>query len=115
MVRNFFLLAYLVAICPWNINASQIGGQNVEFEFRAYRLQQFDLSGNLYGSRSWRVMYEVVSLNGSVLRKCVILSWRDLIGKDLEKTLGASVGAVVVLIPSSFDSLGNADQQVIKI
>lgn len=112
-LRNFFILAYLFAIFPCNINASQIGGQNVEFEFRAYRLQQFDLAGNLYGSRSWRVLYEAVSLNSSTLRKCVVVSWRDLKGKDLEKSLEATVGAVIIIIPKDFNSLGNSEQQAI--
>uniref|UniRef100_A0A914HUA2 FF domain-containing protein n=1 Tax=Globodera rostochiensis TaxID=31243 RepID=A0A914HUA2_GLORO len=40
----------------------------LEIEIRAFRLQQFETAGKLYGSRSWKVLSEVVSVNESVLQ-----------------------------------------------
>lgn len=98
--------------CIFSSLAAANNNEKTELEFRAYRLQQYELAGKMYGSKSWRVLYETVSINGSALRKCLIVSWRDLIDKDLDSSLGAAIGAVLVIIPEDMNALMEAERRV---
>lgn len=51
------------------VNGSQQLGDKVELEFQAFRLQQYELNGNVVGSKHFRVQYEAESLNAKALRR----------------------------------------------
>ncbi|EPB75195.1 hypothetical protein ANCCEY_05709 [Ancylostoma ceylanicum] len=102
---DYVLLSFCV------VNGSQQLGDKVELEFQAFRLQQYELNGNIIGSKTFRVQYEAVSLNSKALRRCVVTSWRDLTGHtNLDDLLANSVGALLVIIPSDLDALSPADK-----
>ncbi|KAK6016908.1 hypothetical protein OSTOST_17604, partial [Ostertagia ostertagi] len=82
----------------------------VELEFQAFRLQQYELNGNVIGSKHFRVQYEAVSLNSKALRRCVVVSWRDLTGRNLDELMETTVGALLIIIPSDLDALSPADK-----
>src|SRR4051794_17532174 len=98
-LRHIFVAFWIWSFFPWLL----ISGSNLvvaadrssseqQIEIRAYRLQQYEYAGKQYGSKSWKVLYDAVSLNGSALRKCMVVSWRDLLNKkELEESIGAAV------------------------
>ncbi|VDM69888.1 unnamed protein product, partial [Strongylus vulgaris] len=93
------------------VSGSQQLGDKVELEFQAFRLQQYELNGNIIGSKTFRVQYEAVSLSSKALRRCVVASWRDLTGyTNLDDLLANSVGALLVIIPSDLDALSPTDK-----
>ncbi|KAK6016907.1 hypothetical protein OSTOST_17605, partial [Ostertagia ostertagi] len=91
------------------VSGSQLGDK-VELEFQAFRLQQYELNGNVIGSKHFRVQYEAVSLNSKALRRCVVVSWRDLTGRNLDELMETTVGALLIIIPSDLDALSPADK-----
>ncbi|KAK5985321.1 Nicalin [Trichostrongylus colubriformis] len=91
------------------VSGSQLGDK-VELEFQAFRLHQYELNGNVIGSKHFRVQYEAVSLNSKALRRCVVTSWRDLTGRHLDELLETTVGALLIIIPSDLDALSPADK-----
>lgn len=109
--RHILILLWAWAFLPC-IFSNLIQSEKTEIEFRAFRLQQYENVGKLYGSRSWKVLYEAVSFNKSILRKCVIVNWRDLVYEELESSIGAAVGAILVIIPNNVNTLSKADQKV---
>uniref|UniRef100_A0A915D332 BOS complex subunit NCLN n=1 Tax=Ditylenchus dipsaci TaxID=166011 RepID=A0A915D332_9BILA len=115
-LRHIFILLWIGSFFPCIlVHASNIvPDKSNEIEIRAFRLQQYEFAGKPYGSKSWKVLYEAVSLNGSTLRKCVLVSWRDLVNKELESTIGAAVGAVVVAIPEDLNALTENEKQAFQ-
>lgn len=109
--RHVLILLWAWAFLPC-IFSNLVASEKTEIEFRAFRLQQYENAGKLYGSKSWKVLYEAVPFNKSALRKCVIVNWRDLIDKELESSIGAAVGAVLVIIPENVNALPETDQKV---
>uniref|UniRef100_A0A0K0CXR1 DUF4347 domain-containing protein n=1 Tax=Angiostrongylus cantonensis TaxID=6313 RepID=A0A0K0CXR1_ANGCA len=110
-IRNPFLIVYatiLLSFCV--VHGCQQLGDKVEIEFQAFRLQQFELSGNVIGSKNFRFQYEAVSLNSSALRRCIVTSWRELIGYNVDELLANSIGAVLIIIPSDLDALSPTDK-----
>ncbi|KAI3420399.1 hypothetical protein GPALN_003698 [Globodera pallida] len=111
-LRNIFvLLWFCVLFIGVFVSGANYGLEKLEIEIRAFRLQQFETAGKLYGSRSWKVLSEVVSVNESVLRKCAVVPWRELVGIDFEEKFSAPVGAVLFIIPSDFKKLSKADKE----
>ncbi|ETN73719.1 hypothetical protein NECAME_00808 [Necator americanus] len=111
-IRNPFFIAYISVLLTFCVvNGSQQLGDKVELEFQAFRLQQYELNGNIIGSKTFRVQYEAVSLNSKALRRCVVTSWRELTGHtNLDDLLVNSVGALLIIIPSDLDALSPADK-----
>uniref|UniRef100_A0A1I7XHY7 BOS complex subunit NCLN n=1 Tax=Heterorhabditis bacteriophora TaxID=37862 RepID=A0A1I7XHY7_HETBA len=110
-IRNPFLLVYisiLLSFCM--VNGSQQIGDAVELELVAYRLQQYEMYGNIFGSKNFKVQYEAVSLDSKALRRCVVTSWRDIANKELDSLLSTSVGALLIIVPSDLDALSPADK-----
>uniref|UniRef100_A0A1I7ZA51 BOS complex subunit NCLN n=1 Tax=Steinernema glaseri TaxID=37863 RepID=A0A1I7ZA51_9BILA len=107
-IRNPSFLVYLsilLAVC------SQLGASdNVELGFTAYRLQQFDMQSNQYGSRSSRVAYEAVSLNADTLRKSVIVHWTEMLQRNMADVFGKSVGAMVIVIPADLSAFSEENE-----
>uniref|UniRef100_A0A915K567 BOS complex subunit NCLN n=1 Tax=Romanomermis culicivorax TaxID=13658 RepID=A0A915K567_ROMCU len=109
----YVLIAVPIVSTALNPASSQKQHQTgvVVQEFRAYRLQHFDLAGNLKGSRNWRVSFDATALNSSVLRRCLIVSWRHLLGVvKLHEILPPTLGAVLILIPGDLTSLSIEDR-----
>lgn len=109
--RHILILLWAWAFLPC-IFSNLAALEKTEIEFRAFRLQQYENVGKMYGSKSWKIFYEAVSLNKSNFRKCVIVNWRDLIDKDLEKSISAAVGAILIIIPENLNTLSKNDQKV---
>ncbi|MFH4981745.1 hypothetical protein AB6A40_008454 [Gnathostoma spinigerum] len=110
-LRNPFLFAYAYILLTWCVVVSGSHlGDTVELEFKAYRLQQYDVIATSHGSRSWKVMFEAVSLDGNALRRCLVVSWRDLIGRDLNKVFSHAVGSVLIIIPADYRTLSVNDR-----
>jgi hypothetical protein len=115
VLRNFFVFAYIFAILPWNlVSAVSIdqGTVAAEVEFRAYRLRHYDFAGVQYGSRSSRVAWDAVALGKDIVRKAVIVNWKQLIGKDIETILMSPSGAVLVIIPKNVGDLNSNEKTV---
>lgn len=67
----------------------------------------------MLGSRAWRVNFEAVSLNSRhMIRRCLVLWWKDLNPETLHQTITSNLGAVLIVLPESLSSLEEADRQV---
>lgn len=109
-LRNLPFIIVVSALLSWcAVSGSQLG-DTVELELKAYRLQQYDLAGTPRGSRTYKVMYEAVSLNANSLRRSVVVGWRELLGKNLQLLFGGGIGALVIVIPADLDALSATDR-----
>ena len=61
-LRNLFIFLWLCSFLPASLFASGVpnlnmgsGMEKMEIEIRAFRLQQFETAGKMYGSKSWKV------------------------------------------------------------
>ncbi|KAL3997438.1 Peptidase M28 family protein [Acanthocheilonema viteae] len=104
-LRNPVVFVYVSMLLTWCMASSSQLSDSVELEFKAYRLQQYDIVGTPHGSRSWQVIYEAVSLDSNVLRRCLIVNWRDLLGRDLQALFSQAFGAVLIVLPANLDAL----------
>ncbi|CAI5439018.1 unnamed protein product [Caenorhabditis angaria] len=104
-----FSMTFMLTFCV--VNGSQQIGDVVEMEFHAYRLNQYEISGNIYGSKNYRVAYEAVSLNSRTLRRCMVTTWRELLTLDVDDMWQLSTGAVLIFIPSDIEKLSDVDRQ----
>ncbi|VDO50550.1 unnamed protein product [Onchocerca flexuosa] len=50
-------------------------------------------------------MYEAVSLDSNVLRRCLVVNWRDLLGRDLQVLFNQAFGAAIIVLPANLDTL----------
>ena len=54
-------LRYIIVFVVWSsfscilIARSTIATEKIEFEIKAFRLQQYEYAGKLFGSKSWKV------------------------------------------------------------
>ncbi|CAD6186346.1 unnamed protein product [Caenorhabditis auriculariae] len=113
VLRNPFIvfsLSFLLTVCV--VSGSHQLGDAVDLEFQAYRLQQYEISGNMYGSYNYRLQYEAVSLNSKALRRCFVATWREVARRDLDELLSLSSGALLIFIPSDLDVLTEADRKL---
>ncbi|TKR95192.1 hypothetical protein L596_009391 [Steinernema carpocapsae] len=101
-IRSPFFIIYLTVLLSFCTSFGSASTENVELGFTAYRLQQFDLAGNPYGSRTSKVAFEAVSLNTDTLRKSALVLWKDLVNRDLSAVFEKGAGAVVIVIPEDF-------------
>ncbi|VDO46133.1 unnamed protein product [Onchocerca flexuosa] len=53
-LRNPVVFIYVSMLLTWCVSSSSQFGDSVELEFKAYRLQQYDIVGTSHGSRSWQ-------------------------------------------------------------
>ncbi|VDM21217.1 unnamed protein product [Wuchereria bancrofti] len=104
-LRSPVVFIYVSMLLTWCMASSSQLGDSVELEFKAYRLQQYDIVGTPHGSRSWQVIYEAVSLDSTVLRRCLVVNWRDLLGRDLQALFNQAFGAVLIVLPANLDTL----------
>lgn len=53
-LRSPMVFVYVSMLLTWCMASSSQLGDSVELEFKAYRLQQYDIVGTPHGSRSWQ-------------------------------------------------------------
>ncbi|KAL3123819.1 hypothetical protein niasHT_010032 [Heterodera trifolii] len=106
-LRNIFLLFWFCCVFTGVfVIGSNYGLEKFEIDIKAFRLQQFEASGKSYGSKAWKVLNDVVSINESVLRKCAVVPWKELMTIDFEaKFQSTPVGAVLIILPNDLGKL----------
>lgn len=58
-------------------------------------------------------MYEAAALDSkTLLRRCLVVLWRDLLNRDLSQTFDKALGAALIVIPADVDGLSGQDRQV---
>ncbi|XP_056614059.1 BOS complex subunit ncln isoform X2 [Triplophysa dalaica] len=92
------LLLFLVLMCPLRADAAH--------EFSVYRMQQYDLQGQNYGSRNAILNSEARTVEADVLsRRCVMMRLVDFSFETYQKALRQSAGAVVIILPQNMSTM----------
>ncbi|XP_027568931.2 nicalin isoform X1 [Pipra filicauda] len=74
--------------------------------FTVYRMQQYELGGQPYGTRSAVLNTEARTVEADVLsRRCVMMRLVDFSYEQYQKALRQSAGAVVIILPRSISSV----------
>ncbi|CDW57918.1 Peptidase M28 domain containing protein [Trichuris trichiura] len=75
--------------------------------FTVFRLPQFDLHGNHYGTRGRRVHGEVTSTlsSSSGVRRCLLIWWQNLPVDFIPELISSNAVAIIVVIPADLRSL----------
>lgn len=93
-----FLPAVLILVSPLPAEAAH--------EFTVYRMQQYDLQGQPYGTRNAILNTEARTVEAEVLsRRCVIMRLADFSYEKYQKALRQSAGAVVIILPQNMSVL----------
>uniref|UniRef100_A0A8C5P5V9 BOS complex subunit NCLN n=1 Tax=Leptobrachium leishanense TaxID=445787 RepID=A0A8C5P5V9_9ANUR len=93
-----FLPAVLLLVSPLQAEAAH--------EFTVYRMQQYDLQGQSYGTRNAVLNTEARTAEADVLsRRCVLMRLADFSFEQYQKALRQSAGAVVILLPKDMAAL----------
>ncbi|XP_017333728.1 nicalin-1 isoform X1 [Ictalurus punctatus] len=93
-----FLPAVLILVSPLPAEAAH--------EFTVYRMQQYDLQGQNYGSRNAILNTEARTVEAEVLsRRCVMMRLADFSYEKYQKALRQSAGAVVIIIPKNMSTM----------
>nr|XP_056723458.1 BOS complex subunit NCLN isoform X3 [Euleptes europaea] len=75
-------------------------------EFTVYRMQQYELGGQPYGTRNAVLNTEARTVEADVLsRRCVMMRLMDFSYEQYQKALRQSAGAVVIILPQSMSSV----------
>ncbi|XP_061457199.1 BOS complex subunit NCLN isoform X2 [Rhineura floridana] len=75
-------------------------------EFTVYRMQQYELAGQPYGTRNAVLNTEARTVEADVLsRRCVMMRLMDFSYEQYQKALRQSAGAVVIILPQSMSSV----------
>ncbi|XP_034035727.1 nicalin-1 isoform X2 [Thalassophryne amazonica] len=93
-----FLPAVLILVSPLPAEAAH--------EFTVYRMQQYDLQGQPYGTRNAILNTEARTVEAEVLsRRCVIMRLADFSYDKYQKALRQSAGAVVIILPKNMSAV----------
>uniref|UniRef100_A0A8C5FBF1 Nicalin n=1 Tax=Gadus morhua TaxID=8049 RepID=A0A8C5FBF1_GADMO len=93
-----FIPAVLILVSPLPADAAH--------EFTVYRMQQYDLQGQPYGTRNAILNTEARSVEAEVLsRRCVIMRLVDFSYEKYQKALRQSAGAVVIILPKNMSTM----------
>ncbi|XP_066514597.1 BOS complex subunit ncln isoform X3 [Hoplias malabaricus] len=93
-----FLPAVLILVSPLPAEAAH--------EFTVYRMQQYDLQGQNYGSRNAILNTEARTVEAEVLsRRCVMMRLADFSFDKYQKALRQSAGAVVIILPKNMSTM----------
>ncbi|XP_048832535.1 nicalin-1 isoform X3 [Brienomyrus brachyistius] len=93
-----FLPAVLILVSPLPAEAAH--------EFTVYRMQQYDLQGQPYGTRNAILNTEARTVEAEVLsRRCVIMRLLDFSYERYQKALRQSAGAVVIILPHNMSTM----------
>ncbi|XP_062815631.1 BOS complex subunit NCLN isoform X4 [Anolis carolinensis] len=75
-------------------------------EFTVYRMQQYELGGQAYGTRNAVLNTEARTVEADVLsRRCVMMRLKDFSYEQYQKALRQSAGAVVIILPQNMLSV----------
>ncbi|XP_049498286.1 nicalin isoform X2 [Panthera uncia] len=89
-----FLPAVLLLVAP------PLPAADAAHEFTVYRMQQYDLQGQPYGTRNAVLNTEARTIDADVLsRRCVLMRLLDFSYEQYQKALRQSAGAVVIILP----------------
>ncbi|XP_051977731.1 LOW QUALITY PROTEIN: nicalin-1 [Xyrauchen texanus] len=92
------LVLFLVLMCPLRAEAAH--------EFSVYRMQQYDLQGQTYGSRNAILNTEARTVEDEVLsRRCVMMRLADFSYEKYQKALQQSAGAVIIILPQNMSTM----------
>nr|XP_020468637.1 nicalin isoform X2 [Monopterus albus] len=93
-----FIPAVLILVSPLPAEAAH--------EFTVYRMQQYDLQGQPYGTRNAILNTEARTVEAEVLsRRCVIMRLVDFSYDKYQKALRQSAGAVVITLPKNMSAM----------
>ncbi|XP_040273426.1 nicalin isoform X1 [Bufo bufo] len=93
-----FIPAVLLLVSPLQAEAAH--------EFTVYRMQQYDLQGQSYGTRNSVLNTEARTVEADVLsRRCVLMRLVDFSFQQYQKALRQSAGAVVIILPPDMVAL----------
>ncbi|XP_075062627.1 BOS complex subunit NCLN [Mixophyes fleayi] len=93
-----FIPAVLLLVSPLQAEAAH--------EFTVYRMQQYDLQGQSYGTRSAVLNTEARTAEADVLsRRCVLIRLADFSFQQYQKALRQTAGAVVIILPRDMAAL----------
>jgi hypothetical protein len=108
MLNSLTLLKIIISFFTFTIlNKYFVNGSE---EFPVYRMQQFDLLGSHYGSRSTIVNFEARTLNSkSFTRKSVLIRLNGFTIEKFRSLVQQSVGAIIIALPYKYDE---ANQEV---
>ncbi|KAJ8408241.1 hypothetical protein AAFF_G00256550 [Aldrovandia affinis] len=105
MLKSSFPLTFIVFLPAVLILVSPLPAEAAH-EFTVYRMQQYDLQGQPYGTRNAILNTEARSVDAEVLsRRCVIMRLLDFSYEKYQKALRQSAGAVVIILPQNMSTM----------
>ncbi|XP_068175077.1 BOS complex subunit ncln isoform X3 [Antennarius striatus] len=105
MFKSSFPLTFIVFIPAVLILVSPLPAEAAH-EFTVYRMQQYDLQGQPYGTRNAILNTEARTVEAEVLsRRCVIMRLPDFSYQEYQKALRQSAGAVVIILPKNMSAV----------
>lgn len=105
MFKSSFPLTFIVFIPAVLILVSPLPAEAAH-EFTVYRMQQYDLQGQPYGTRNAILNTEARTVEAEVLsRRCVIMRLADFSYDKYQKALRQSAGAVVIILPKNMSAV----------
>ncbi|KAK2907882.1 BOS complex subunit ncln isoform X1 [Channa argus] len=105
MFKSSFPLTFIVFIPAVLILVSPLPAEAAH-EFTVYRMQQYDLQGQPYGTRNAILNTEARTVEAEVLsRRCVIMRLADFSYEKYQKALRQSAGAVVIILPKNMSAM----------
>ncbi|XP_073449858.1 BOS complex subunit NCLN [Aquarana catesbeiana] len=105
MLKASFPLTFIVFIPAVLLLVSPLQAEAAH-EFTVYRMQQYDLQGQSYGTRNSVLNTEARTVEADLLsRRCVIMRLADFSFQQYQKALRQSAGAVVIILPQEMAAL----------
>ncbi|XP_033903934.3 BOS complex subunit ncln isoform X3 [Acipenser ruthenus] len=105
MLKASFPLTFIVLLPAVLFLVSPLPAEAAH-EFTVYRMQQYDLQGQAYGTRSSVLNTEARTVEADVLsRRCVIMRLLDFSYEKYQKALRQSAGAVVIILPQNMSTM----------
>ncbi|XP_077462882.1 BOS complex subunit ncln isoform X3 [Stigmatopora argus] len=105
MFKSSFPLTFIVFIPAVLILVSPLPAEAAH-EFTVYRMQQYDLQGQPYGTRNAILNTEARTVEAEVLsRRCIIMRLADFTYDKYQKALRQSAGAVVITLPQNMSTM----------
>ncbi|KAJ8374631.1 hypothetical protein SKAU_G00052110 [Synaphobranchus kaupii] len=105
MLKSSFPLTFIVFLPAVLILVSPLPAEAAH-EFTVYRMQQYDLQGQPYGTRNAILNTEARTVEAEVLsRRCVIMRLVEFSYEKYQRALRQSAGAVVIVLPQNMSTM----------
>ncbi|XP_039622695.1 nicalin-1 isoform X1 [Polypterus senegalus] len=105
MLKSSFPLTFIVFLPAVLILVSPLPAEAAH-EFTVYRMQQYDLQGQPYGTRNAMLNTEARTVEAEVLsRRCVLMRLIDFSYEKYQKVIRQSAGAVVIILPKNMSTM----------